>query len=242
MNTRRLSDVIRQARWHSRAAVIADIKMHSPRDGSLLDYKALHQYLSALLAGGVDAISIVTDARWFGGNLDVARLIRKSTHLPLMRKDYFRSVEQMDESSAVGFTAVHLTLQTIGDLDLVAALKHRAEQLGLETILGIHTTTELDQALTLGASIIGINNRKICELETDEGTVNHTEILAPLVPRGVLLISESSLMSTKDVARAWAAGANAVLVGTALAKSPDPEATVRSFLHAHLSQAIYEHI
>src|SRR5689334_15846738 len=127
MSVRRLADVIRRARWQSRAAVIADIKMSSPRSGSLLRQKDLHQYLSALLAGGVDALSMVTDARWFGGNMDIARLVRRSTDLPFMRKDYFRSTDQMDESYEIGFTAVHLTLHTIGDLDLVATLKRRAE-------------------------------------------------------------------------------------------------------------------
>jgi len=242
MDKRPLSKVLRQARRHSRSAVIADIKMHSPRDGTLLEAEHIRGYLLQLLIGGVDALSIVTAGRWFGGSLDVARLVSRSTHLPLMRKDYFRSVEQIDESLEIGFTAVHLTLQTIGDLTLAAALKDRAERLGLEVVVGVHTEEELNQALALQATMIGINNRSIKDLETDAGTVSRTEELAPLVPRGVLLISESSLLTPDDVARAWIAGADAVLVGTAFAKSADLQSTLRAFLNAHYTTAIHEHI
>jgi len=242
MDKRHLSKVLRQTRRHSRSAVIADIKMHSPRDGKLLEPEHIQAYLLQLLTGGVDALSIVTASRRFGGSLDVTRLVSGATHLPLMRKDYFQSVEQIDESLELGFTAVHLTLQTIGDLHLVASLKDRAEQLGLEVVVGIHTFEELNQALALQATMIGINNRSIKDLETDAGTVSLTEKLAPLVPRGVLLISESSLMSPGEVARAWIAGADAVLVGTAFAKSLDLQSTLRAFLNAHLAPAIHEHI
>ncbi|KAF7963302.1 hypothetical protein AWV80_10950 [Cupriavidus sp. UYMU48A] len=148
----------------------------------------------------------------------------------------------MDESRELGFTAVHLTLPTIDDLDLVAALKERAEQLELEVVLGVHTMEELNQALSLHATMIGINNRSIKDLEVDGGTVSHTEHLAPLVPRGVLLISESSMLSPDEVSRAWIAGADAVLVGTAFAKSADLTSTLKAFLNAHLAPAIHEQI
>lgn len=238
VRNRSLGAALRTARQENRIAVIADLKFRSPRDGELLASRDLDGYLAALVRGGVDALSTVTDTATFGGSMDLARRIRGRTRLPLLRKDYFRSPDQVDESRAAGFDAVHLTLRTIGDLGLVAALQRRAEELGLAVVLGVHTAAELHQALALGGQIVGINNRDIGALELDDGTVAHTETLAPLVPRGVLVVSESGLTAAGDVARAHRAGADAVLVGTALARSPDVAATVRCFRTAHLQGAV----
>jgi len=116
-----------------------------------------------------------------------------------------------------------LILATTPDL-LASALYRRARELGLEAVVEIHTRRELERALALSPTIIGINNRDILLLETDSGDVRVTEELAPLIPREVLAISESSLQTEEHVRRAVEAGADAVLVGTALLQAGDPAA------------------
>jgi len=245
MGNYQLSRTLHAARDASRIALVADVKCRSPRDGQLIAVDRVEEYVSALLDGQVDALANVTEPVHFGGSLAIARRIRtfvdgrRSGHsgalerrrsrggFPLVRKEFFRSVDQMDESREVGFDAVHLTLRTIDDLDLVARMKRRAEELGMEAVIGVYDRPEIEQALALGASIIGLNNRDIGTLETDDGTVGRTEEMMRLVPREVLVISESGLLSRDDVVRAGKAGADAVLIGTAIARSPDPAAMVR---------------
>ena len=229
---RRLSDLLREARRCSRAAVIADIKLRSPRDGELLSADRLEPYLRELTEGGIDALATVTETPRFGGSLDIACRIRRLSGAPLMRKDFFRRLDQVDESAAVGFDALQLTLRTIGDDRLVAAMMERADALSIEAVVGVHSAAELERAAALGARIVGINNRDIAALETDDGTVSNTERLAGLVAPDVLVISESGLNHPLDVARAAIAGADAVLVATAFARSQRPAATVREFREA----------
>src|SRR5205085_8818492 len=208
-----------EARWRTRVAMIADVKMASTRDGQLIASDRVEQYGRCLQdEGGVDALATVTESARFGGSIEIARRIRRASSLPLMRKDFFRTLAQVDQTATAGFDALQLTLRTIGDLDLARTLRCRAEELGLEVVIGVHTAAEVSQAVALGARMVGINNRDIRELELDGGTVSRTVSLTRAVPPGVLVISESGLRCPEDVARAWAAGADAVLVGTALAR------------------------
>jgi len=105
---------------------------------------------------------------------------------------------------------------------LASVLYRVARGLGLEAVVEIHTRKELERALALSPTIIGINNREILSLETDSGDVQVTEELAPLIPDGIVKISESSLQTAEDIQRAVEAGADAVLVGTAILKAGDP--------------------
>lgn len=173
-------------------------------------------------------MSMVTEPTHFGGSIELARRARKLVDVPFMRKEFFTSVGQMDEARAVGFDAVQLSLGTIPDPVLFDAMRSRAEAIGLEVVIGVHGRAQLDRAIQLGADAIGLNNRDITSLELDGGTVRASESLIPLVPRGVLVISESGMRSPEDVLRAANAGANAVLIGTAVAKSPDPVGWLRS--------------
>jgi indole-3-glycerol phosphate synthase len=159
----------------------------------------------------------------------VARRIRDLSTVPLLRKEFFTSPIQMDESADVGFDAVQLTLSTIPDLDLALAMKKRAESLGLEVVVCVHSARQLHDAMILGAEMIGVANRDITALELDSGTVALTEQLISDIPEDVYTISESSLLNREDVVKAAEAGADAVLVGTAIAKSDDPTGMIRAF-------------
>ena len=212
-------------RW---PAIVVDVKLRSPRDGELLRVERLEAYLDALNEAGVEALSTPTDPVHFGGSVEIAGRIRARCDIPLLRKEFFTSVAQMDESHDAGFDAVQLSLGTIPDRELLRAMRRRAERLGLEVVIGAHGERQLCEAIGLGASAIGLNNRDITALELDSGTVTSTEALMPLVPPGVYVISESGLLSTADVARAATAGVHAVMIGTAVARSDDPTALVQA--------------
>jgi indole-3-glycerol phosphate synthase len=224
-----LSAALIGARAEARSALMADIKFRSARDQQLIDSRRIEEYVQSLVAGGVDGLSVVTEPRHFGGSLDLAARVRSATRLPLIRKEFFSRVEQIDESAAAGFDAVQLTISVIRNLELIERMSARAAALGLEFIICIQDQAELDQALELGATIIGINNRDILALETDNGTVSRTESLMPSVPSEVLVISESSMLSAQDIQRAVSAGIDGVLIGTAFAKAADPTGMVREF-------------
>ncbi|MGW5051307.1 indole-3-glycerol-phosphate synthase [Actinokineospora sp. NPDC004072] len=226
MSHRSLYAVFEAARRSRQPAVLADVKVKSPRDGKLIDLDRLDSYLDALVAGGVAAMTVPTDPVYFSGRASLAARIRDRTGLPVMRKEFFCTPRQLDESVAAGFTAVQLSVNTTAPGQLERLYDH-AERVGLEVLLGVHTREHLDTALALDPVAIAVNNRDIVALELDPGTVRITETLMPFVPPEVYVLSESAFFTADDVVRAAAAGAEGVLVGTALAQSDDPAALVR---------------
>jgi indole-3-glycerol phosphate synthase len=228
MSTRSLREVLAGARDQNCLALIVDLKMRSPRDGRLITENRLEPYVQLLTEAGVDALAMPTDSTHFGGSIELARRVRALCDVPLMRKEFFTAVHQMDESQEAGFDAVQLTLGTLRDPALFEALRARAEEIGLEVVVGTHGRAQLEWAIAAGAKVIGINNRDITALELDAGTVSATASLMPLVPHDVLVISESGLLTREDVLRAARAGAHAVLIGTAVARSADPVGWLRS--------------
>ncbi|MBW2145443.1 MAG: indole-3-glycerol-phosphate synthase [Deltaproteobacteria bacterium] len=220
-----LSRAILEAKESGRVPVIADIKPASPRDGNLLGNRGPGQMARIFGESGVCALSVVTEERHFGGSMEILQEVVRATHLPVLRKDFVSSPRHVIESREAGASAVLLIMATTPD-PLAPMLHQQIKDLGMETVVEIHSQEELHRALGMEPAIIGINNRNILELETDSGDVRVTEELAPLVPKNVLIISESSLRSAHEIQRAFHAGADAVLIGTALLLSSDP----RSFL------------
>ncbi len=221
------SRAILGAREKGRVPLVVDIKPVSPRDGDLVGSRDPAALARMLDAAGVCALSVVTEPEHFGGSLDMLREVASSVSLPVLRKDFLRSPEDVDASLEAGAAAVLLTLSTVHELE-VPGLYRRIHSLGMEPLVEVHTPQELHFALGLTPepTVIGINNRDITRLEKDDGDVGVTELLAPLVPEGVAILSESAMLTPEDVARAFAAGADGVLVGTAVLQAEDPAAFV----------------
>ena len=222
---RLLSQAIRKAQRQGRLPLIADLKPISPRDGDLLGSRDVADLARRLVDAGACAISVVTEPQHFGGSLEVFHQVCQSVDVPVLQKDFFRSPEQFENSQALGASAVLLILAMVPD-SLAAQLYARAMELNLEVVVEIHTRQELERALALNPAIIGINNRDILCLERDPGDVRVTEELAPSIPHGIVRVSESSLKTPEDIRRALRAGADAVLVGTAVLQAQDPAAFV----------------
>jgi indole-3-glycerol phosphate synthase len=231
---RSLVQLLDAARKSSRPAFVVDLKRRSPRDGELIPEEHFDSYVRAVVESGVEALSMPTDAVHFGGSIELGRRVRAMCDLPLLRKEFFTSVEQIDESRRAGFDAVQLSLSTIPDLGLLRRMWRRAERIGVEVVLGVHGPAQLRVALRLGASVIGLNNRDIAALELDEGSVAGGAALLATVPERLLVISESGMHSASDVASASCAGADALMIGTAVAKSTDPPALLRELRDATL--------
>ncbi len=221
------SRAILGAREKGRVPLVVDIKPVSPRDGDLVGSRDPAALARMLDAAGVCALSVVTEPEHFGGSLDMLREVASSVSLPVLRKDFLRSPEDVVASLEAGAVAVLLTLSTVHELE-APGLYRRIHSLGMEPLVEVHTPQELHFALGLTPepTVIGINNRDITRLEKDDGDVGVTELLAPLVPEGVAILSESAMLKPEDVARAFAAGADGVLVGTAVLQAEDPAAFV----------------
>ena len=229
-----LSHAIRRAQTAGRLPVMGDIKPVSPRDGDLLAGRPPAQLAADLKEAGACALSVVTEEKHFGGSCETLRQVCEAVTVPVLRKDFLTEPEQLQSSVAAGASAVLLILATVSDRqarDLYAA----ARDLDLEPVVEVHSEAELEHALQLSPSIVGINNRDILQLETDPGDVATTERLAPRVPDGVVTLSESSLLSDDDVRRALAAGADAVLIGTMLLQASDPTARLMELTHLQVA-------
>ncbi len=225
-----LSAAIEGAKSRGILPLIADIKPLSPRDGELVGSRDPAELARILVDGGACALSVVTEPKHFGGSLQTLRRVCEAVPVPVLRKDFLSTAAQIDESKEAGAAAVLLILASTPD-PLSSNLFCRAGQLGLEVVVEVHTRGEIERALALSPSVIGINNRDILKLEKDSGDVRITEELAPLIPPGILKLSESSLRTGEDIRRAIRAGADAVLVGTAVLQAPHPAAFVSRVVH-----------
>src|SRR5262249_19682037 len=195
-----------------RARLIAEVKRASPSRGVLkadLDPVTL---ASSYAHNGVDAISVLTDAKYFRGSLDDLRAVRAAVDVPLLRKDFTLDEYQLWEARAAGADAIWLMV-SIREAPLLADLAAAARGLGLASLVECHTAKELDVALAAGARLIGINNRDLATFET---RIDTTLALLPHIPPGPTVVSESGFFNGDDVRRVIEAGGPAGLVGEGL--------------------------
>lgn len=211
--------------------VIPDIKKMSPKEGDLLKGRDPVKMAKALAAAGAPVLSVVTEQIHFGGSPQLLSSIVSATQLPVLRKDFITKEEQLQESVDLGASAVLLIASMVAK-DRLAGMIEKSLKLDLEPLLETHDAGEIALFNKLSLDIIGINNRRILELEMDDGSVSTTEELIGLVRSGTFVISESSIASVFDIRRAAAAGAHAVLVGTAILQAPDTVAMYRSLSEA----------
>jgi indole-3-glycerol phosphate synthase len=201
-----------------RPRVVAELKRRSPSRGEIRPDFDPVGCAKAYADAGAAALSVLTDARWFGGDLALLEALRRAVALPLLRKDFVIDAYQVDEARAFGADAVLLIARVLPPAEL-RALRERAAGLGLDALLEVHDEAEVDAALAAGADLVGINNRDLATFETDLAV---TERLAPRLARaGVVVVGESGIFTHGDVRRLEAAGVDAVLVGEALMRAPD---------------------
>jgi indole-3-glycerol phosphate synthase len=214
-------DALRARAAEGFVPVIPDFKMVSPAEGPLFAGRDPVDAAKAMAAAGAPVLSVVTEKEHFGGSPALLREIAAAAGVPVLRKDFIRSVEDVEETAACGASAVLLICASMPE-GLLRRCRDAARDLGLEPLAEAHTAAELRFAASLGCPLLGINNRDILALEKDGGTVERTAALAGWKPSGAFLISESGLRSPDDVRRAVRSGADGVLVGTAIWRAADP--------------------
>ena len=199
-------------------AVIAEVKRRSPGAGPIREDLDPADLAGEYARSGASAISVLTDREYFGGSLDDLRRVRAQVRCPLLRKDFLVDPVQLVESRAAGADAVLLIVRILED-PLLGELLSGARELGMAALVETHDAAELERALSAEADVVGINNR---DLSTFRSNVAVTLELVRRVPADVVVISESGLATGQDLATVGAAGADAVLMGEALLRSPRP--------------------
>ncbi len=186
----------------------------------------IEKQLRAYEAGGAAAISILTEPRRFSGSNDDLTKARATVNLPLLKKDFHVDVVQILEARVLGASAALVIARAVEPARLEKLIRAGLD-FGIEILVEVRDERELDLALSLGAKLIGVNNRNLETLEIDPDTSSR---LLPLIPRDIVAIAESGVRSEADVVRVASAGADSVLVGSELSKSPDPEKVLRSLV------------
>jgi indole-3-glycerol phosphate synthase/phosphoribosylanthranilate isomerase len=206
-------------------AAIAEVKRRSPSAGDLRPDADPGTLAAAYERTGAAAVSILVDER-FGGTWEDLRAARARARLPLLAKGFFSTEDDLRTAREAGADA---TLLLLRDLDDVTArrLLDVASALGLETLVEAHDAAELDRAVTLGAPVIGINARDLTTFRVDRG--EQLRLVAG-APRDRVVIAESGIESRAQGAAAELAGAEAILVGSALMRAPDPAAKLAELL------------
>jgi len=205
-------------------AVIAEVKRSSPSKGAINEKLDLGQQVSDYERGGAAAISILTEQTRFGGSNEDLVYARRYVSLPLLKKDFHVDPVQIFEARSLGAAAALVIARAVEPSQL-AVLVEAGRDCGLELVVEIRDERELARALDARAAIIGVNNRNLETLEIDPDTCVR---MLPLIPRDVVAIAESGITSSEDVEHLASFGADAVLVGSMLSASANPEAGVRA--------------
>src|SRR2546425_3791340 len=203
--------------------VIAEVKRRSPSAGAIREDLDPVAHARAYTQGGAVAISVLTDELHFGGSLDDLARVASAVSVPVLRKDFILDELQLYEARAVGASAVLLIVRAL-TADGLRALRRAARDQGLGVLVEVHSAGELELALEVEPTAVGVNSRDLATFAVDLGGA---ERLVTLVPAGVPVIAESGIATRADVERMAAAGADLVLVGQSVGGNGEPQPAVR---------------
>ncbi len=222
-------DVIGRIRARSRddrrLAVIAEVKRRSPSKGDLATSLDPAKTAAGYEEGGASCLSVLTDGPFFGGSIaDLQEARVGASDTPILRKDFTIDPDQVYETKGIGADAILLIAAALPDDGHLRELHEVATDLGLSPLVEVHDDAELDRAIAIGATFVGINARDLGSFEED---LSVGERLVGRLPKDAVSVAESAIRSVVDAKRMAAAGFDAVLVGEALVRADDPTALVR---------------
>lgn len=209
----------------SDSGIIAEFKRRSPSKGWIKEEGRADEIPAAYCRNGASAVSILTDEKFFGGNMTFVRTARPMVTCPILRKDFIIDEYQLFQAREIGADAVLLIAADLTRQEC-KTLAHTAHELGLETLLEIHTEAELEY---VGECIdmVGVNNRCLGTFHTD---VQHSYQLASLLPHDYVLVSESGISDPQTVRELRAAGFRGFLIGETFMKTANPGEALRGFI------------
>jgi indole-3-glycerol phosphate synthase len=205
--------------------IIAEVKRASPSKGPIAPALDAATQARAYQAGGAAAISVLTEPERFGGSLEDLAAVTAAVAVPVLRKDFIVAPVQIWEARVHGAAAVLLIARALGP-DLLPHLVDEAHRAGLEVLVEIRDDIERERAIAVGATVIGVNNRNLETLVIDPATA---PAIIPGIPRHCVAIAESGFSVPADAETARLAGADALLIGSAISASPNPAAAVAAF-------------
>ena len=207
-------------------SVIAEVKRSSPSKGALAQIPDPALLANSYEAAGAGAISVLTEARRFGGSLNDLDAVRAAVNIPVLRKDFMVDEYQFFEARAHGADVILLIVAALGANQLKDYFQ-LASELGMRALIEVHTHDELERALEISPDIVGVNSRNLKSLEVSNDAFKD---LLPRVPGNIVRVAESGISNRPDVDFAQKHGATAILVGEALVKAGNPETAVRELL------------
>lgn len=207
-------------------SLIAEIKRASPSAGKIREGADAAEIAKSYAQAGAQALSVLTDQKFFAGSLGDLTSVREAVKLPLLRKDFLLEEYQVVESAASGADCI-LLIVGILDPPLLRRLLKLGRDLRLDALVEVHAERELGEALEAGASIIGINNRNLSTFKVDLGV---TEELTRKIPADRTVVSESGIRSREDVKFMESLGVHAVLIGEELMSSSDISQRVKELM------------
>lgn len=209
----------------SDTGIIAEFKRRSPSKGWINESASLERIAGGYALNGASALSVLTDEKYFGGNLDFLRTVSSIVDVPVLRKDFIIDEYQLFQAYEAGADAVLLIASCLSR-ESCRALASKAHELGLEVLLEIHSADELGH-VDCGADMVGVNNRNLGTFHTD---VNNSFALAELLPKDSVLVSESGISDPKTICRLQDAGYSGFLIGETFMKTADPAESLLRFV------------
>ena len=210
-----------------RLNIIAEFKRRSPSAGHIRSELSPTEIARCYERGGACAISVLTDEEFFGGSVDDLTAIHATTDLPVLRKDFIIDEVQIYETATAGADAVLLIAAALDDVALAKLRRIGEKELGLDALVEVHTSEELQRAADAGATIIGVNNR---DLRTFRTSLETSERLVAEAPPDRVMISESGLQDPESLRRLHTLGFRGFLIGEALMRANDPETALRNLV------------
>jgi indole-3-glycerol phosphate synthase len=204
--------------------IIAEFKRRSPSKGVIRAGADLKSIVSSYQAGGAIALSVLTEEDYFDGSLADLRAVKTHVDLPVLRKDFVFDDHQVYEAAAAGADAILLIVAALDDQQLERLRCLAEEELGMDALVEVHNSEEMDRAAGSGAKLLGVNNRN---LRTFEVTLETSVKLAAIAPSKAVLVSESGLKDAADLRRLREHGFHGFLIGESLMRAPDPETALR---------------
>lgn len=212
---------------HKGPAVIAEFKRQSPSKGSINPMCSTKDIAPQYEEAGALAMSVLTDDKYFGGELQDLREARRACKLPLLRKDFIIDEYQLLQSKAYGADIILLIAAALSKEDC-ARLAAKAKSLKLDVLLEIHEESELEY-LDANVDFVGVNNRNLKTMEVD---IENAIRLAPMIPKKYIKVAESGINSVESVKKLYAAGFQLFLIGEHFMKEDEPGMAASVFINA----------